>query len=123
MLTCLVPVLFVETRVIQRVIISNIIASTSGLDLLATQPRRTPPVRHRDGHPPRLRRGASEIITIEDVQISALLRAASRLSTADALLVPGGTGAFRRRWKAYLKLLSLDSFGFNLYSLRRGGAT
>lgn len=68
------------------------------------------------------RTGDSESVVVDDAVALRMLRMLCASKQPGELLLGGGGGLFRRRWKWLIGSLQLDSSVYQPYGLRRGGA-
>ena len=69
------------------------------------------------------RRHCEESVTLHDARIVHFVRVLTQHLPPDAPLLQGTVPEFRDVFKALLKSLNLERQGYQIYSLRRGGAT
>ena len=68
-------------------------------------------------------RGRQQSLVFHNAFLAKIVLAAKNRLGSQGMVWTFGPGCFRRSFEAMVQCLELQSFGFSLYSLRRGGAT
>ena len=69
------------------------------------------------------RRHCEESVSIHEAKVVHFVRALTQHLAPESCLLQGTVAEFREVFRARLKSLSLERHGYQIYSLRRGGAT